>query len=34
MGRRWIYHATEEPKIIENEKFEAYEERKAAREAS
>ena len=27
MGRRWIYHATEEPKIIENEKFEAYEEK-------
>ncbi len=25
MGRRWIYHKTEEPKIIENEEFESYE---------
>lgn len=24
MSKRWIYHETEEPKIIENEEYEAY----------
>ncbi|MCK5602176.1 hypothetical protein KAR91_09915 [Candidatus Pacearchaeota archaeon] len=25
MSKRWIYHKTDEPKIIENEEFESYE---------
>lgn len=27
MGRRWIYHKTEEPFIIEDEEFESYEKK-------
>ena len=27
MSQRWIYHKTEEPKIIEDEEFESYEKK-------